>query len=602
MALINQKAGAAQGNPNAELYKLAAKQSYSSCSAETIAANPTTANNCYFYDIDNGNIAMPCAAGDANCTVSHSGDTVGILSGYNATAGYDMATGLGSLNVANVVNAWPSSIGTAAATVTVAPATSSITTDQSLNLKVTVASSPSGGATPTRMVTLLGGGLTPQTEILSGGSYTFTIAAGELSIGSDTLTVTYSGDSTYASETAQATVAVAGLVPTVAVTPPTASINSNTILAVTVAVTGSSSHETNPTGSVTLAGGGYSSTQTLSGGSYKFAIPYNTFTSTENVTLTATYNGDSIYDAGYTATANVAVTYVPVLTPTVTVTPTPTTLDSNQSLNVQVVVSGSSTQETYPTGTVTLSSGSYSSTAQLSSGAYTFTIPANTLLSGGITSITATYNNDADYRKNTGTATVTVTPSVFSVAVPAISGLTAGASSGNTSTITLTALGGYSGIVALGCSLTRSPTGANSNYLPSCTLNTISVTLNPSVNSGTETAIATITTSAAPKSELNAPQLPGSRRGIFGAGGGALLAFMVLLGIPARRRGWRSMLGVLLLLAALGSLTACNSGGTSTSTSTSGTTAGTYIFTVTATGNDAEKTVESASLQVTVTK
>jgi subtilase family serine protease len=598
MALINQKAGAAQGNPNAELYKLAAKQSYSSCTAETIAANATGTNSCYFYDIDEYTIAMPCASGTTNCTVSHSGDSVGILSGYSATTGYDMATGLGSLNVANVVNGWPSSIGSTAATVTVAPASSSITTDQSLSLTVTVASSASGGTTPTGTVTLSGGGLTSQTEALSSGSYIFTIAAGGLSIGSDTLTVTYSGDTTYASETAQASVTVTGLVPTVTVTPAAASINSNTSLAVTVAVTGSSSHETYPTGSVTLAGGGYSSTQTLSSGSYTFTIPYNTFTSTETVTLTATYGGDSVYDAGYTGTANVAVTYVAVLTPTVTVTPASTTLDSNQSLNVKVAVSGSSTQETYPTGTVTLSSGSYSSTAQqLSSGAYTFTVPANTFLSSGITILTATYSGDADYTTQTGTANVTVTASVFSVAAAAITSLTAGASSGNTSTITLTALGGYTGTVALGCSLTSSPSGANSSYLPSCTLNTTSVSLSSSVTSGT--AIATIATTAVTKSELSAPQLPGRRRSVFGAGSGALLAFVVLLGIPARRRGWRSMLGALLLLAALGSLAAC--GGSSTSTTTSGTTAGTYTFTVTATGNDVEKTAESATFQVTVT-
>ena len=34
MALINQKAGAAQGSPNSGLYALAQKQTYSNCSAE----------------------------------------------------------------------------------------------------------------------------------------------------------------------------------------------------------------------------------------------------------------------------------------------------------------------------------------------------------------------------------------------------------------------------------------------------------------------------------------------------------------------------------------------------------------------------------------
>jgi subtilase family serine protease len=107
MALINQKAGGAVGNPNAMLYKLAAKQTYASCSAESV----TTSSSCYFNDIDKYTIAQPCDYSDLspNCvsTEAYDGytDVAGILSGYNATTGYDMATGLGSLNVANVVNA-----------------------------------------------------------------------------------------------------------------------------------------------------------------------------------------------------------------------------------------------------------------------------------------------------------------------------------------------------------------------------------------------------------------------------------------------------------------------------------------------------------------
>ena len=54
MALINQKAGSPQGNPNAELYTLASKQTYSSCKSET----GTTSNGCYFNDVDTGTIAM----------------------------------------------------------------------------------------------------------------------------------------------------------------------------------------------------------------------------------------------------------------------------------------------------------------------------------------------------------------------------------------------------------------------------------------------------------------------------------------------------------------------------------------------------------------
>jgi hypothetical protein len=103
MALINQKAGAAQGNPNAMLYTLAATQSYSSCSAE----KATASGACLFNDIDSGTNSMPCENGSLYCNVIYPGDPAGTLSGFAAATGFDLATGLGSLNVANVVGKWP---------------------------------------------------------------------------------------------------------------------------------------------------------------------------------------------------------------------------------------------------------------------------------------------------------------------------------------------------------------------------------------------------------------------------------------------------------------------------------------------------------------
>lgn len=103
MALINQKASGPVGNPNAELYKLAASQASSACSAER-AGN---ASACYFQDVDRGNNSQPCESGTRNCQAVHSGDRLGVLPGFQAGKGYDLATGLGSLNVARVVDAWP---------------------------------------------------------------------------------------------------------------------------------------------------------------------------------------------------------------------------------------------------------------------------------------------------------------------------------------------------------------------------------------------------------------------------------------------------------------------------------------------------------------
>jgi hypothetical protein len=51
---------------------------------------------------------MPCAKGTPNCTTTNNEDQYGVLSGFSAGAGYDLATGLGSVNVANLVNNWSS--------------------------------------------------------------------------------------------------------------------------------------------------------------------------------------------------------------------------------------------------------------------------------------------------------------------------------------------------------------------------------------------------------------------------------------------------------------------------------------------------------------
>lgn len=102
MALVNQKMGSAQGNANTGFYALAARDTRASCNSNTVASG----NACNFYDITTDNNAVPCIPGSLNCTVHHSGDTVGVLNGYTSTTGYDLTTGLGSVNANNLVNNW----------------------------------------------------------------------------------------------------------------------------------------------------------------------------------------------------------------------------------------------------------------------------------------------------------------------------------------------------------------------------------------------------------------------------------------------------------------------------------------------------------------
>ena len=163
-------------------------------------------------------------------------------SGYSpATAlatGYDLATGLGSLNVANVVNAWVSDVGSASTTISITPTPNPVSLGVALSVQVTVASNPAGGATPTGSVTLSGGGYTSATETLTGGAYTFTVPAGSLTGGTDTLTVTYSGDANYAPSSQTASVTVNKLTATVSASPAPAAIESNQQVVITGAVSG----------------------------------------------------------------------------------------------------------------------------------------------------------------------------------------------------------------------------------------------------------------------------------------------------------------------------------------------------------------------------
>jgi subtilase family serine protease len=90
MALVNQKTASAggQGNANMVLYPMASSQPGA------------------FHDVTTGTIAVLCTGGSPNCNKTVSSDTYGILTGYNAAPGYDLATGLGSVDAANLVNNW----------------------------------------------------------------------------------------------------------------------------------------------------------------------------------------------------------------------------------------------------------------------------------------------------------------------------------------------------------------------------------------------------------------------------------------------------------------------------------------------------------------
>ncbi len=113
-ALVNQKAGARQGNPNTVYYHLAATEYGSSGSS---SCNSTLGNgtggSCIFYDVTQGDMDVNCT-GTNNCYLPSG--TKGVLStsssyspAFTTTPGWDFATGIGTINAANLVNNWPNS-------------------------------------------------------------------------------------------------------------------------------------------------------------------------------------------------------------------------------------------------------------------------------------------------------------------------------------------------------------------------------------------------------------------------------------------------------------------------------------------------------------
>jgi subtilase family serine protease len=149
MALVNQQTGQRQGNANYVLYKLAA-QSGASCNSSSLSGGQLTSNSCVFYDTTKGNISVACKGGTPNCSNTTSGQ-FGVLvdpaatttPAWTTTAGYDRATGLGSVNVANLLAKWNTVSFTASTTTITSPASGATFTHGQLGENFTVTVSPS---------------------------------------------------------------------------------------------------------------------------------------------------------------------------------------------------------------------------------------------------------------------------------------------------------------------------------------------------------------------------------------------------------------------------------------------------------------------------
>jgi hypothetical protein len=533
MALVNQKTGERQGNANYVLYPLAA-QSGASCTSNAAMAPTASSSSCIFYDVVTGNNSVACVGGSPNCSNTTSGG-YGILEvnppaitspAWSTTAGYDLATGLGSVNAANLVKNWTS--------VSFAPTTTTLTNvspttlshGQPVSFTVNVAPG-TGSGTPTGDVSLIAQTGTSPSNNTGIGSFAlskgnFTGTTNMLPGGSYGVTAHYAGDGTYGSsdstppvqvtvspESSQTHLAMLEFDPVTGLetNPNATSFPYGSLYILRADVTNSSgqlcfsSSYPCPTGQVAITDNG----QPLDLGTYKL----NSQGYTEDQRLQVIqlpvgshnfvggYSGDSSYNASTSAADPVTITLAPTTTTIGGLPANPVAGPTTVTVNVNTQSYGAA-----PTGvpqlfngnTLLPAGGAGGGTAGSATGFASFRENLQPTLPGGTLSITAQYPGDGNYAASTSAPlTITVTDFSLSANLPSIN-ISAPGESG-ISALNLAPLYGFTGTVSLGCSTTQTSL--------TCTVSPTSLNL-----TGASPATATLTVNSTAQVSATPPLPP----------------------------------------------------------------------------------------------
>jgi hypothetical protein len=373
MALVNQATGQRQGEAGFVLYKLAAAEvaspGLSACNAST-GSGPTS-TSCVFNDTTSGNNAVPGESGFGTSGAD-----------FQAGTGYDEASGLGSVNATNLINAWGTArsvtsnaslaIPTAFPVAHGTPVSANITVtgnggtpsgDVSLIANTGASASGQTGSVTLAKMTLVGGTVSTTTTDLPGGSYT--------------VTAHYEGDGTFlpsdstpvnvniGKENSNVQVEVNFSNPiTGALSNNVSSVQFGSNYLIRMNVTGASGACAGnspgasgcPTGTITLTDNGHSlDAGTFALNSTGYAEDQLETLSVGSHTLAATYSGDSSFN-GNSATDSIFTTVTQGTTTSVA-TATPSSIVSGGSVTLSAVISTQSFS-TPPTGTVTFFNGS----------------------------------------------------------------------------------------------------------------------------------------------------------------------------------------------------------------------------------------------------
>ena len=590
MALVDQKMGQAnaawvrQGQPDYVLYPLAATENsnLSKCNGSSTSGLP--AGTCIFNDVTVGNNEVPGEAGYPSAP-------------YNSGVGYDPASGLGSVNVANLVSKWASGTFRPTTTSFSLGQTTGITHGQKVAVNITVAPS-SGTGIPTGDVSLIAQtGTSPSGQTGVDG---FTLnSSGSLPAGTTTQLLpggSYKIWAHYAGNTTSTATGVFGasdsssVSVTVGAEPSTTTITAFTInssftqyvyitsgsnvaygdlvyLHGTVTPTSGQTPYSPPTGSINF----FDNASAMTGNPYPLSSDGSANTAGGFVNLpagsqsiTASYSGDVSYTGG---NANPFDFNIVQAGTGLTVTPSSKSIAQGQSvtLTANFTTLGTASLPSFgnpPTGTVTF----YSGTTSLGNANVTGTPGSYSYLTGptaatvatasaslsttalpiGSDSITAVYNGDSNYSASptSSPVTVTVTGPDFSLSGPAVT-ITQGQS--GSVTITVTATGGFNGTVGnFTCS--GLPTEATCG------------TANPQTVTGSGTTSIQINTTALGQQQLRRRAANETRRTRWIASALLPLLGLCLIGIPVWRRK-RGALPALMMIALMLTLPSCGGGG-----------------------------------------
>ena len=427
-ALIAQNTGERLGQPNFVLYNMAGVEfgtaSYtagSTCNGSGATSNEGTttsspASTCIFYDTQTGNNSQACSTGSTNC-YTETGN-YGILStsttaaqvAYPAAQGYDLATGIGSVNIANLVNNWQTAAAggiTFTPTVTVTATSASYTygSPSAITYTATVSATASDpGSFPTGSVTFSGSptistigndALIESSSCKSGGtckesttqSYT---PPGNLAVGTYTVTGAYlTTNENYASGSGTTGLTVNKQAPTVAVSAVTIGFGTATAnFTATISYVGSGAA---PTGGLTFSvDSGTAVTATCTGSSSPLTCTYTNYNTSTLSAGTHTLTATSVADGNY-ATASASNTLKVLPLPTIMFS-----VPNHHTMDTSFTVSASSNSS----GAITYSL--VSGPAMISGASVTLTGAAGTVM------LMASQAQSSSYAAGTQTASFSV--------------------------------------------------------------------------------------------------------------------------------------------------------------------------------------------------